>query len=127
MATSSTAQRITSLLALDQDRLRGVLENDVVLRVASAELVLDLGVEVVFLVLRLPIAERHAQRVEQRAIHIAAIFRGRGNFVLGHEYQVVLPRPTFEQVFESFAYYRFAVGAGDLTEILQIIEVLLDE
>jgi len=44
------------LLVLDQDRVVGVFEDDVVLRVALAELFLDLFVEVVFLVLGFPIA-----------------------------------------------------------------------
>ena len=56
------------LLVLDQHRFVRVLEDDVVLRIALAEFLFDLVVEVVVLVLRLPIAERHAQRVKQRAV-----------------------------------------------------------
>ena len=60
------------LLVLDQDRFVRVLEDDVVLRIALAEFLLDLLVEVVLLVLGFPIAERHAQRVQQRAVGIDA-------------------------------------------------------
>ena len=51
-----------------------VLEDDVVLRIALAEFLLDLLVEIVLLVLRLPIAERHAQLVHKRAVGVDALF-----------------------------------------------------
>ena len=59
---------------LDQNGCAAVLKNDVVLRIALAEFLLDLLVEVVLLVLGFPIAERHAQRVEQRAIGKTRVF-----------------------------------------------------
>ncbi len=106
------------LPVLDQDRLGRVLENNVVLRVAAAELVFDLGVEVVLLVLRLPVAERHAQFVEQRAIHVAPVFRLGLDLVFRHEHEIMRARPAFQQVLEGFAHHRFAVRAGDLTQVL---------
>ena len=53
---------------LDQDGGPGVLEDDVVARVATVELAGDLGVEVVVGVLGLPVASRHAQRVLDGAV-----------------------------------------------------------
>ena len=58
---------------LDQHRLGAVLEDDVVLRVATLELVRDLGVEVVLFVLGFPVAERQAQFVHQRAVDVTAL------------------------------------------------------
>ena len=49
-----------------------VVEDDVVLRIALAEFFLDLLVEVVVGVLGLPIAERDAQRIHERAVGIDA-------------------------------------------------------
>ena len=39
----------------------------------------------------------------------------------------MLASPTLEEVFECFADNGFAMGTGDLAEVLQVIEVLLDE
>ena len=55
-------------LVLDQDGVAAVLEDDVVLRIALAEFLLDFLVEIVLLVLGLPIAERQPYIVKQRAI-----------------------------------------------------------
>ena len=74
---------------------REVLEDDVVLRIAAPELVLDLLVEIVLLVLRLPIAERHAQLVQQRAVDEAAVAGSPVlDLVFGNEDQVVRARPN---------------------------------
>jgi hypothetical protein len=55
-------------LVLDEHGGAVVAEDDVVLRVALLELLGDLFVEVVGGVLGLPVAQRHAQLVQQRAI-----------------------------------------------------------
>jgi hypothetical protein len=55
-------------LVLDEHGGVVVAEDDVVLRVALLELLGDLFVEVVGGVLGLPVAQRHAQLVQQRAI-----------------------------------------------------------
>ena len=115
------------LPVLDQDRLGRVLEDDVVLRVAAAELVLDLGVEVVLLVLRLPVAEGHAQLVEQRAVDVAPVLGLGLDLVFGDEDEVVRAGPALQQILERLAHHRFAVRAGDLAQVLQLVEVLLDE
>jgi hypothetical protein len=60
------------LLVLYKDRLVRVLEDNVVLRIAFAELLLDFFLQIVFLVLCLPISERYAQRVKERAVGINA-------------------------------------------------------
>ena len=57
---------------LDQDGGAGVLEDDVVLRVALGELLLNLGVQVVVGVLGLPVAAGHAQGVLDGAVGDAA-------------------------------------------------------
>jgi hypothetical protein len=97
------------------------------LRVAAAELGFDLGVEVVLLVLRLPVAEGHAQLIEQRAVDVAPVFRLGLDFVFRHEHQIVRTRPAFQQILERFPHHRFAMRARDLAQVLQLVEVLLDE
>ena len=58
----ATAQNLVPVL--DQDGFARVLEDDVVLRVAAPELFRDLHVEIVVLILRLPVAERHPEIVK---------------------------------------------------------------
>src|SRR6476620_29190 len=65
-----------------------VFKNDVVLRVTAPELECYLVVEIVLLILRFPIAKRHAQLVQQRAIDQAAILGGRDVFVFRHKDQL---------------------------------------
>jgi len=55
---------------LDQHRRFAVLEQDVVLRIAVAQLLFDLAVEDVGGVLRLPVALRHAQFVQHGAVQL---------------------------------------------------------
>ncbi len=115
------------LPVLDEDRLARVLEDDVGLGVARAEFLLDRFVEAVPGVLRLPIAERHAQGVHERAVDVAPLFRGRRHLVLGNEGEVVRARPTLQQVLERLAHHALASRPGDLLQGLELIEVLLDE
>lgn len=115
------------LAVLYQHGAGGVLEDDVVLRITALELFNDLFIEIICAVLGFPVAERHAQFIEQRAIDVALI-PGQGiESVFRDEDEIMLLAPAFEQVFERFAQHAFARGAGDLAEILQLIEVVLDE
>jgi len=112
---------------LVQHGLGAVLEHDVVLRVAAAEFGGDLGVEVVAVVLGFPVAEWHAQFVQQGAVYVAAVAGLGVEFVLGHEHEVVLAAPALEQVLERLAHHRFAAAAADFLEPVEVGEVLVDE
>jgi hypothetical protein len=41
--------------------------------------------------------------------------------------QVAGARPAFEQVFERFTDDGFAAGAGDLAQVLKLVEILLNQ
>jgi hypothetical protein len=73
-----------------------VVEDNVILRIAFTKFLLDLSVEVVFLVLGLPIAERDAQRVQQRAIRIDTRLLQRLVLVLRDENEVARLAPVLE-------------------------------
>ncbi len=84
------------------------------MRIAAAQLEVDLGVEIVLVVLGFPVAERQAQAIQQRAIDVAAFF-GRGfDLVFRNEGEVVRARPTFQQILERLAHHALAVRAADL-------------
>jgi len=112
---------------LDQHRLRAVLEDDVVLRIATLELERDLGVDVVLRILGFPVAEGHAQLVEQCAVDEARVVGGAVELVFGDEHEVVLLAPALEQVLEGFANDRFAVRSADLLQSVEFAEVLVDQ
>ena len=105
------------MTVLNQDRLSRVLEDDVVLWIATAELGRDLRVKIVLFVLRLPIAERHAQGMNQRAVDVAPVFGRGSDLVFGNEDKIVRARPALEQVFERFAHHRLTVGARYLAKV----------
>jgi hypothetical protein len=42
-------------------------------------------------------------------------------------YQIARARPAFEQVFERFTDDGFAAGAGNLAQVLKLVQVLLNE
>lgn len=98
---------------LDQDRGVIVGIDDVVARIAFPRLGGDLGVEIVIGVLGFPIAERHAQRVEQCAVEVDAVLLRRGDCMLGNEQQVVGAAPALEQILERLAQHAFAAAARD--------------
>jgi hypothetical protein len=112
---------------LNQHGLRGVFEDDVVLRIAALELEGDLLVEVVLCVLGLPIAEGHAQLVHQRAIDCADVLGGAVEPVLGDEDQALLVAPVFEQPLEGLAHTALAVAATDLLDPVELGKVLVDQ
>jgi hypothetical protein len=58
------------VLVLDQDGFTRILEEDVVLRIAFADFLIDLRVQIVLFVLGLPIAKRDAQGVQKRAVGV---------------------------------------------------------
>ena len=61
------------LPVLDQNRRFRILEDDVVLRIALRQLLADFLVEIVGRVLGFPVAEGHAQIVEDRAVGADAV------------------------------------------------------
>ena len=83
------------LPVLDQDRRAGILEYDVVLRIAAPLLLVDFLVEIVFFVLGFPIAEGHAKRIKQRAVDVALFLGGRLEAVFGNEDKIMLTSPSF--------------------------------
>ncbi|WP_245267366.1 hypothetical protein [Methylosinus sp. LW3] len=115
------------LLVLNQDRATRILENDIVLRIALALLLVDFLVEVVVFVLGFPIAERHAKGVEQGAIDVSAFPRGRLELELGDEDEIILLGPGLEQILEGLAHDAFAFGAGNGAETVQLGEELVNE
>ncbi|HEV2512453.1 MAG TPA: hypothetical protein VGV58_23010 [Bosea sp. (in: a-proteobacteria)] len=96
---------------LDQHRRLGILEDDVVLRIALGQLLANFLVEIVGGVLRLPIAERHAQIVQDRAVGPDTVLLRRFEFVLADEVQMVLLGPGLEQILERLADDAFGEGA----------------
>ena len=98
---------------LDEDGGAGVLEDDVVARVAGVEFALDLLVEVVAGVLGLPVAACHAEGVFHGAVgHYAA------GAQLGDEGELFLVGVAVggEAVLEGGADVQLAVGAAGLDE-----------
>ena len=95
--------------------------------VAFAKFLLDLVVEIVFLILRFPVAERDAQRMQQRSVRIDAGLLQGLVFVFGNENQIARLAPILEQRFERLAHHRFARRAGDAAQRLEVVEVVLDK
>ena len=93
---------------LNQHGEFGVLEDDVVGRVPLSSLRCDLEGEIVIGILGLPIAERHAQRVQQRAVDINAITSRGNDVVFRDEGQIEAPPPALEEVLERLAQHAFA-------------------
>jgi len=92
-----------------------------------SEFLLDFLVEIVFLVLRLPIAKRHAQRVKERAVRIDARFLDGLVLVLRDKDEVARLAPVLQKRLEGFRDHPLARRAGDTAQRLQLIEVVLDE
>lgn len=99
---------------LDQHSLRRIVEYNIGLRIPSAEFVVDFRVEVVISILRLPVSERDAQRMEQRTANESPLFALRFDLVLGNESEVVGAGPLFEQVLKCFSNDRLPSRAGYL-------------
>lgn len=116
-----------SAFSIDQDRFSCVLEDDVALRIAAAELESDLGVQIILLVLGLPVAEGDAQLVQECAIHVPAVLCGRDDLVLWDEDEVIRLAPGLEQVLEGLADHRLSSVAGELLEISEVVQVLVNE
>ena len=90
-------------------RLTNVLEDDVVLGVAALELFRDLFIEIIVAVLGFPVAERHAQFVQQGAIDVALVARQRIEFVFRDEDKIVLFAPGLEQILECLVQHALRV------------------
>lgn len=101
--------------------------DDVVARVALSRLGRDLGVEVVVGVLRFPIAEGDAQRVEQRAVEVDAVLLRRGDGMFGHELEVVRASPALEQVLKRLAKHAFTAAARDSAQAIEIGAIFVDQ
>ena len=104
-----------------------VTENDVVLRVAFFEFLADLGVQVVVSVFGFPVAQRHAQFMQERAVHIDVGLGGGLERVLGQKDQVLLLAPVFEQVFERLTDDGFTLAAAHTPDDVELLEVVVDE
>lgn len=79
------------LLAVLPEHKAGVVaEDDVVLRVAFSEFLGDLGVQIVVGVFRFPVAQRHAQLVQERTVERDVGLGGGFHRVFGKEYQALL-------------------------------------
>lgn len=115
------------LPVLPQHRQRVVAEDDVVLRVAILEFLADLGIQVVVGVLGFPIAQRHAQFMQQRAVNGDVGFGGGLERVFGQKHQPVLFAPGLEQVFECLAHDGLAAAAADLLDEIELLEVVVDQ
>ena len=112
------------LAVLDQDGGQGVLEEDVVARVAAVELARDFGVQVVVGVLGLPVAPRHAQRVLHRAVGYDA----GEDAQLGHQRQLlpVIAAVGGQAALERGPDVQLAVGAAVLDQLPLGRVVVLD-
>ncbi|WP_312806592.1 hypothetical protein [Agrobacterium cavarae] len=86
---------------MDQHGDGRIFEDNVVLGVALREFFSDFDVEVVARILRLPIAEGKADRMEDRAVGPDTGFLNRGKFILSGKLPVELARPGLEEILES--------------------------
>ena len=73
------------------------------MRISTAQLGSDLGVEVVLFVLRFPISERHAERMQKGTVDVTSFLRQRRDLVFRNEDQIVSSPPSFQEIFEGFA------------------------
>ena len=105
--------------------MRGILKNSVGSGISGAELLVDLCVEVVVAVFRLPVPKGHAKCIEKRTVHVAALFGLRFDLVLRDEVQILRPSPRFQEVLESLTDYGFPVCAGDPFQRREVIVVVL--
>lgn len=93
-------------------------------RITTAQLVHDLGVEIVLLVPGLPIPERYSHGVQQSAVDVAATLGERREFVFRNEDEVVQASAPFQQILERLANNALPMGAGNPAQVLQSIQVL---
>ncbi|WP_374544461.1 hypothetical protein [Rhodoblastus sp.] len=115
------------LTVLDQDGGFGILENDIVLRIALGEFFPDFLVEIVGGVLGLPIAERHAQVVQDGSVGPDAVLLRRQKFVLGHEDEIGAAGAGLQQVLEGFGNDAFGDGAGEFFQAVDFVEIILNQ
>ena len=115
------------VFVLHQNGSHIVGKDDVVLRIAFFEFLADLFVEVVARVLGFPVAQRHTQFVQQRAIHGDVAFGGGLERVFGQKHQALLFAPGLEQVLEGFAHDGLARTPADLFDEVELLEVIVDE
>ncbi len=79
-------------------------------------------------VLRFPVAEGHAQFVQQRAVDEARVLGGGCRAcIFGEKTRSWLPAPALEQVAEGAAHHAFAVRAAHPLQPVELREVLVDQ
>ena len=100
-----------------------ILEEDVVLRITAAEFLLDFCVEIVFLVLRLPKAERHPQFVQQRTVNEATVSRRRVQPIFGNEDQVFQRPQSFKSVLNASLTTELANLARYSPQIRELVDI----
>jgi len=101
------------LPVLDEHHGGVVAEDDVVLRVTFFEFLGDLFVQIVGGVFGFPVAQWHAQLVQQGTVQT--------------EDQIVLTTPSLEQVFERLADDGLALATADLFDDVELLEVVVDQ
>ena len=77
-------------------------------------------------VLGLPIAERHAQRIQKRAVRIDAVLVS-VCIRIGQKNQIARLAPILEEGLERLGDYDSRAPARHLAQRLQIVQVVLDE
>lgn len=96
---------------LIEDGGDGILEYDVITRVAFAEFCGDLFFQIIRLIHRFPIAERHAQPVEQCAIQIDAVALVGDPIIFRNKLQVLRLAPALEAVLKRLTQNTFTPAA----------------
>ncbi len=121
-------RRAQNLLpVLNKNGRAGILENDVILRIAPPLFLLNFFVQIVVFVLRLPIAQGNAQRMKKRAVNLTPLLGWRFEIKLGDENEIVLLRPILQQILERLAHHAFAIGARDAAQTVKLVEELVDK
>ena len=115
------------LAVLVEDCALGILEDDVVLRIAAPELLLDLLLELVVGVLGFPMAERHANVVKHRAVGIdGGLLRGQMR-IFFEEDQLLRRCPVIQKSPEGRADHLLVGYSGELPQPVDLVEILLDQ
>ena len=105
----------------------GIFKDDIVFGVPFAKLGSDLFLQIIRLVLRFPITERHPQAVQQRAVQINAVTLVGDAIIFGNELQIVRFTPALEQILERLTQHAFALAAGDRFHPVQLGAVCVDQ
>ena len=112
---------------LVEDGALGVLEDDVVARIAFVHLALDFAVQVVVFVLGLPVAVGKVEGVEESAVYDVSSCCGHGSFnaEFGDESEFEFASAGGEQVLKGAADGHLVVDV-ELAELVESGVVVLD-